>query len=97
MRRRSRPGCAAARPAGVRFLSKVWRNSGLRADANDADIAARPPGTRPEGVTDENEAAARVREMFGRIAPRIRPSESSSSSMSIKCGGGAWRNSSAAF
>jgi len=28
------------------------------------------PGTRPEGVTDENEAAARVREMFGRIAPR---------------------------
>jgi len=28
------------------------------------------PGTRPEGVTDEREAAARVREMFGRIAPR---------------------------
>ncbi len=28
------------------------------------------PGTRPEGVTDENEAAAHVREMFGRIAPR---------------------------
>src|SRR5216684_2558046 len=28
------------------------------------------PGTRPEGVVDENEAAARVREMFGRIAPR---------------------------
>jgi len=28
------------------------------------------PGTRPEGITDENEAAARVREMFGRIAPR---------------------------
>jgi demethylmenaquinone methyltransferase/2-methoxy-6-polyprenyl-1,4-benzoquinol methylase len=27
-------------------------------------------GTRPEGVTDENEAAAHVREMFGRIAPR---------------------------
>ncbi len=28
------------------------------------------PGTRPEGVLDETEAAARVREMFGRIAPR---------------------------
>jgi demethylmenaquinone methyltransferase/2-methoxy-6-polyprenyl-1,4-benzoquinol methylase len=28
------------------------------------------PGTRPEGVRDETEAAARVREMFGRIAPR---------------------------
>jgi demethylmenaquinone methyltransferase / 2-methoxy-6-polyprenyl-1,4-benzoquinol methylase len=28
------------------------------------------PGTRPEGVRDESEAAARVREMFGRIAPR---------------------------
>lgn len=28
------------------------------------------PGTRPEGVHDEREAAARVREMFGRIAPR---------------------------
>jgi demethylmenaquinone methyltransferase / 2-methoxy-6-polyprenyl-1,4-benzoquinol methylase len=28
------------------------------------------PGTRPEGVRDEREASARVREMFGRIAPR---------------------------
>jgi demethylmenaquinone methyltransferase/2-methoxy-6-polyprenyl-1,4-benzoquinol methylase len=28
------------------------------------------PGTRPEGVHDEREAAAHVREMFGRIAPR---------------------------
>ena len=28
------------------------------------------PGTRPEGVEDEKEAAAHVREMFGRIAPR---------------------------
>lgn len=28
------------------------------------------PGTRPEGARDEREAAARVREMFGRIAPR---------------------------
>jgi len=27
-------------------------------------------GTRPEGVTGEHEAAAHVREMFGRIAPR---------------------------
>lgn len=31
---------------------------------------SRAPGTRPEGIHDENEAAARVREMFGRIAPR---------------------------
>ena len=28
------------------------------------------PGTRPEGTRDEAEAAAQVREMFGRIAPR---------------------------
>ena len=28
------------------------------------------PGTRPEGVRDETHAAAHVREMFGRIAPR---------------------------
>src|ERR1700730_3339320 len=28
------------------------------------------PGTRPEGVHDEAQAAAHVREMFGRIAPR---------------------------
>jgi demethylmenaquinone methyltransferase / 2-methoxy-6-polyprenyl-1,4-benzoquinol methylase len=28
------------------------------------------PGTRPEGAHDEREAAAHVREMFGRIAPR---------------------------
>ena len=28
------------------------------------------PGTRPEGAHDEKEAAAHVREMFGRIAPR---------------------------
>src|SRR5580692_2142043 len=28
------------------------------------------PGTQPEGVRDETEAAAHVREMFGRIAPR---------------------------
>jgi demethylmenaquinone methyltransferase / 2-methoxy-6-polyprenyl-1,4-benzoquinol methylase len=28
------------------------------------------PGTRPEGIRDEGEAAAHVREMFGRIAPR---------------------------
>lgn len=30
----------------------------------------RATGTRPEGVRDEREAAAHVREMFGRIAPR---------------------------
>jgi demethylmenaquinone methyltransferase/2-methoxy-6-polyprenyl-1,4-benzoquinol methylase len=28
------------------------------------------PGSRPEGTNDEREAAARVQEMFGRIAPR---------------------------
>jgi demethylmenaquinone methyltransferase / 2-methoxy-6-polyprenyl-1,4-benzoquinol methylase len=28
------------------------------------------PGTRPRGAADEREASARVREMFGRIAPR---------------------------
>jgi len=28
------------------------------------------PGTRPQGAQDEPQAAARVREMFGRIAPR---------------------------
>jgi demethylmenaquinone methyltransferase/2-methoxy-6-polyprenyl-1,4-benzoquinol methylase len=28
------------------------------------------PGTRPEGIESESEAAAHVREMFGRIAPR---------------------------
>jgi demethylmenaquinone methyltransferase / 2-methoxy-6-polyprenyl-1,4-benzoquinol methylase len=28
------------------------------------------PGTRPEGATDERQAAARVQEMFARIAPR---------------------------
>src|ERR1700747_3712836 len=28
------------------------------------------PGTRPEGTHDEREAAARVRDMFTRIAPR---------------------------
>jgi demethylmenaquinone methyltransferase/2-methoxy-6-polyprenyl-1,4-benzoquinol methylase len=28
------------------------------------------PGTRPGGAADEREASARVREMFGRIAPR---------------------------
>lgn len=35
-------------------------------------LASQPglPGTRPEGVTDETQAAAHVREMFGRIAPR---------------------------
>ena len=31
---------------------------------------AKLPGTRPEGARDEREAAARVQQMFGRIAPR---------------------------
>lgn len=37
-------------------------------DSSDALTAA--PGSRPEGTRDEREAGARVREMFGRIAPR---------------------------
>ena len=32
--------------------------------------AARPGGSRPEGTHDEREAAARVQQMFSRIAPR---------------------------
>lgn len=32
--------------------------------------AEKVPGTRPAGIRDEREAAAHVREMFGRIAPR---------------------------
>jgi demethylmenaquinone methyltransferase/2-methoxy-6-polyprenyl-1,4-benzoquinol methylase len=35
-----------------------------------AEKSAPLPGTRPEGTRDEREAAAHVREMFGRIAPR---------------------------
>jgi demethylmenaquinone methyltransferase / 2-methoxy-6-polyprenyl-1,4-benzoquinol methylase len=38
------------------------------ADSSDAPTAA--TGSRPEGTRDEREAGARVREMFGRIAPR---------------------------
>ncbi len=37
-------------------------------DSFDAPTVA--PGSRPEGTRDEREAGARVREMFGRIAPR---------------------------
>jgi demethylmenaquinone methyltransferase / 2-methoxy-6-polyprenyl-1,4-benzoquinol methylase len=36
--------------------------------ASESETGAR--GTRPEGARSESEAAARVREMFGRIAPR---------------------------
>ena len=39
-------------------------------DSPPAPARNSAPGTRPEGVQDEREAAARVREMFGRIAPR---------------------------
>jgi demethylmenaquinone methyltransferase/2-methoxy-6-polyprenyl-1,4-benzoquinol methylase len=35
-----------------------------------AAFESRAAGTRPDGVLDEREAAAHVREMFGRIAPR---------------------------
>jgi demethylmenaquinone methyltransferase / 2-methoxy-6-polyprenyl-1,4-benzoquinol methylase len=38
----------------------------MRAASSHAPL----PGTRPEGVRDEREAAARVREMFTRIVPR---------------------------
>lgn len=38
------------------------------ADSSDAPTVA--PGSRPKGARDEREAGARVREMFGRIAPR---------------------------
>lgn len=36
----------------------------------EAENAAKVPGTRPVGARDEREAATRVREMFGHIAPR---------------------------
>lgn len=39
-------------------------------DAADAGGGAGVAGTRPEGARDEREAGARVREMFGEIAPR---------------------------
>jgi demethylmenaquinone methyltransferase/2-methoxy-6-polyprenyl-1,4-benzoquinol methylase len=35
-----------------------------------AQRAVKLPGTRPKGTRDEREAAARVRDMFSRIAPR---------------------------
>lgn len=40
--------------------------------AHESGTAQRDPlpGTRPQGVCDEREAGLRVREMFGRIAPR---------------------------
>jgi demethylmenaquinone methyltransferase/2-methoxy-6-polyprenyl-1,4-benzoquinol methylase len=38
--------------------------------ATGAKTSEKLPGTRPEGARDERESAARVREMFSRIAPR---------------------------
>jgi len=38
--------------------------------ANSILKLEKPPGTRPKGARDEREAAARVRAMFSRIAPR---------------------------
>src|SRR5271156_5053801 len=38
--------------------------------ADQRDSLAVAPGSRPEGARDEREAGARVREMFGHIAPR---------------------------
>src|SRR5882672_4784098 len=61
MRHRGGPGNAASRFTRVRFNRPMEMTS-----------APQPglPGTRPEGARDEKEAAAHVREMFGRIAPR---------------------------
>ncbi len=76
------PNGSAKSAAASRFSRKIFcaycanappRNSqcgAARAARNDAGIQRGLPGTRPEGVSDEREAAAHVREMFGRIAPR---------------------------
>ena len=42
----------------------------MTAQKIEAETAAKVSGTRPTGARDEREAAARVREMFGHIAPR---------------------------
>jgi len=42
----------------------------ITAQKLEAENAAKVPGTRPAGARDEREAATRVREMFGHIAPR---------------------------
>ena len=41
-----------------------------KSSAEERGILSAAPGSRPEGARDEREASARVREMFGHIAPR---------------------------
>src|SRR5712692_5637853 len=69
MRRPGRRGNAGAGAARVRY-----RRSSNRISEEPPQMTSTTesgvPGTRPEGVRDEREAAAHVREMFGRIAPR---------------------------
>ncbi len=47
--------------ASTEKLEPAFKNGGA---------AVRPGGSRPEGTHDEREAAERVQQMFGRIAPR---------------------------
>src|SRR5690349_21532558 len=69
MRSGSRRRNAGAGAARVRHCRGATRNSEEPPQMNSASESG-IPGTRPEGVQDEREAAAQVREMFGRIAPR---------------------------
>ena len=69
LRRRGRRGNAVAGAARVRHRRRSTRNSEEPPQMKSASESG-VPGTRPEGVQDEREAAAHVREMFGRIAPR---------------------------
>src|SRR5579863_9937856 len=69
MRRRSRRGNAGASASRVR---NRCHTTGTSEEPPQMKYVSESgvPGTRPEGVRDEGEAAAHVREMFGRIAPR---------------------------
>src|ERR1039457_3822 len=69
MRRRS---CSGRPPARFARLRARTRRDACSQRPRGMTLASQPglPGTRPEGVTDETQAAAHVREMFGRIAPR---------------------------
>src|SRR5580693_6662108 len=69
MRRRGRGRNAGAGTARVRDRRSSNRNAKEPPQVKSASESG-APGTRPEGVRDEREAAAHVREMFGRIAPR---------------------------
>jgi len=54
----------------TQVLAQVLRECASSGSLNDRCTASGLPGTRPEGVLNEAEAAAHVRKMFGRIAPR---------------------------